>query len=79
MSNTGPGARFMKVDLSGGNVTISPPCRALIIGTGGIVNGKTESMADVAVTAALPAGWHPIKFSQINQSGTTAGEITAVW
>lgn len=79
MSKTDPGVRFEAVDLSGGNVTFSPPCRAIIVGTAGVVTGIGSGMSAAAATSSLPAGWHPISFSQINQTGTTAAEITAVW
>lgn len=79
MSKSDPGVRFQVVDLSGGNVTLSPPCRAIIVGTAGVVTGIAPGMSAAAATAALPAGIIPIGFSQINQTGTTATDITAVW
>jgi hypothetical protein len=79
MSDTSPGVRFEKVAFTGGQWYASPPCRAVIVGTGGVINGKTGAMAAVTVTAELPAGWHPICFSQITESGTDAADLTAVW
>lgn len=76
---TAPGRRFEALDISGGNATISPACRAIIVGVAGIVTGIGADMSDAVATAELPAGWHPIQFKQINQSGTTADEITLVW
>lgn len=74
-----PAVRFQAVDLSSGNVTFSPPCRAVIINTGGVITGIGAGMTAAAATEVLPAGLIPISFSQINQTGTTADEITAVW
>jgi len=74
-----PAVRFQAVDLSGGNVTFSPPCRAVIVNTGGVITGIAADMTAAAATKALPAGIIPISFKQINQTGTTAADITAVW
>ena len=74
-----PAVRFQAVDLSSGDVTFSPPCRAVITNTGGVITGIASGMTAAAATNELPAGLIPISFSRINQTGTTAGEITAVW
>ena len=47
--------------------------------TGGIITGIAADMTAAAATKALPAGIIPISFKQINQTGTTAADITAVW
>lgn len=74
-----PGVKFEKLDLSGGNVVISPPCRAVIVGTAGVITGIAADMNAAEATGSLPAGLYPISFRQINQTGTTAAEITLVW
>ena len=83
MSDTRTADRFELVVYTGGVWTASPPCRALIIGTGGVITGKTDKMvkegAADAATATLPAGLVPIAFASITEAGTTAEDITALW
>jgi hypothetical protein len=50
-----------------------------MIGTAGVITGIAVDMTDAAATAELPAGLFPVGFKQINQSGTTAEELTAIW
>jgi hypothetical protein len=76
---TNPGRKFLALDLTSGNVVISPPCRGVMIGTAGVITGIGSDMTTAAATKSLPAGFFPCEFSQINQTGTTAAEITLVW
>lgn len=78
-SKSNPARRFQAVNLSSGNVTFDPPCRAIIVGTAGVITGIGVDMTTAAATNNLPAGLYPIEFRQINQAGTTAAEITALW
>lgn len=71
--------KFMKLDLSGGVVSINPPCNAVIIGVAGVIKGQTARMSAAAETAELPVGVIEIQFSSIDPSGTTADEITVLW
>jgi hypothetical protein len=77
-SKADPGVRYQAVDLSGGNVTLSPPCRALIIGTGGVVTGISVDATEASATGELPAGLFPVGFKRIDQA-STAADITAIW
>lgn len=79
MSKIEPGRRYQAVSLAGGNVTFNPPCRAIIIAGAGVITGIALDADVASATGELPAGWHPISFKQINQTGTTATDITAVW
>jgi len=71
--------RFEPVAFDGGVWIANPPCRAVIIGVGGVIEGKTERMEADLVTKELPAGYVMIGFSSITEAGTTADEITALW
>lgn len=73
-----PAVRFQKITLSG-VVTISPACRMVTIGTGGVLNCACSGMTVRALTDALPAGSYPMEMTSIDASGTTAAGITVWW
>lgn len=65
--------------MESGVARIHPPCRAVIVGSAGAINGRQVDMADLAATAELPVGMYILQFTDISEAGTTAGAITLLW
>lgn len=74
-----PATRFQAVSLAGGVVTFSPPARMLVLGTGGVLNMRAPKMTARALTNEIPAGDFVCECAEIDPSGTTAEQITALW
>ena len=74
------GQRHEVVDLESAEpIVFSPPCRALMLGVGGVLNIQGVDMDAPAVTAEVPAGLFIYECAVLDPDGTTAEEITAIW
>lgn len=72
----GPISRTEAVDLSGGDVTLARPARAINVEGGGVVAFANADGVQAPVCVA-PGIWFPIEVSRILQAGTTATGIVA--
>lgn len=73
--NDGPAERFVAVTPSDSDDF--PPCRGLLVGTGG--NATVLGCDDIPVTVALQAGYNPLIVQRVNATGLTAANIVALY
>lgn len=74
------------VDVTGGDVVLDPPCRALTVNGAGNVTfrtvgyASTEQLGDDDVAVTLSVGQvYPFRIQTIRQTGTAATGIVAWW
>ena len=79
MSDISPAVDWEAIDPSGDDVVLSRPCRAVTIGTGGVINAVRPGETEPTATNTLPAGTYAMRFKEVKTSGTTAGNFTVWW
>lgn len=59
-------------------VGLPSECRYLYVGSGGDLVAINQ-FGDPVTFVDLPAGWHPIRTTRVNATGTTASGIVALY
>lgn len=73
--NDGPAERFVAVTPS--DSAYFPPCRGLLVGTGG--NATVLGCDDIPVAVVLTAGYNPLIVQRVNATDLTAANIVALY
>jgi hypothetical protein len=76
-ANSDPAVGAVPVVLDAAISTSNYPCRALYVGVAGNVTGVVNGTA--VLFKNVPVGVLPVRFTQINTSGTTATDMVALF
>jgi hypothetical protein len=66
-------------DLQAVDTWISPPARAIIVGSAGAIAMQLEEDAAVATSPSIPTGVHALGIKRINISGTAASNLALLF
>ena len=74
-----PSGDFVAITPNDGADLPNGPCRAIYVGTAGdaSVIGALDSTA--VTFTALPVGIHPLRIARVRSTGTTAGNLVALY